>query len=105
MRPCCAVYPAGERETLLSVPRYDFNWQIVYYEKKPLSFPKGTKLELTAHWDNSANNEWNPDPSATVRWGDQSWQEMLAAPMAVIVDRGVDPKSIVKRGGFNGGAQ
>ena len=93
-----AQYPTGERETLLSVPRYDFNWQIVYYQKTPLHLPKGTELHLTAHWDNSANNKWNPDPTATVRWGDQSWQEMLSAPMAVIVDRTVDPKSVVVRG-------
>jgi hypothetical protein len=94
------LYPDGKRETLLSVPRYDFNWQIVYYEKTPLHFPAGTRLELTAHWDNSANNKWNPDPTATVRWGDQSSQEMLSAPMAVIVDRTVDPKTVVERGGF-----
>ncbi len=90
-----ALYPTGEKETLLDVPHYDFNWQIVYYEKAPLHFPKGTTLELTAHWDNSPNNKWNPDPTATVHWGDQSWQEMLAAPMAVIVDRSVDPKTVV----------
>ena len=102
-----AQYPDGKRETLLSVPRYDFNWQIVYYEKTPLRFPAGTRLEVTAHWDNSPNNKWNPDPTATVRWGDQSWQEMLSAPMAVIVDRTVDPKTVVERGGFPGanGAQ
>ena len=82
------------------MPRYDFNWQIVYYEKTPLHFPQGTELHLTAHWDNSPNNKWNPDPTATVRWGDQSWQEMLSAPMAVIVDRTVDPKSVVVRGAF-----
>jgi hypothetical protein len=93
-----AVYPTGEKETLLSVPRYDFNWQIVYYEKTPRRFPRGTTLELTAHWDNSAANKWNPDPTATVRWGDQSWQEMLAAPLAVIVDRSVDPTTVVLRG-------
>ena len=91
-----ARYPTGENETLLNVPHYDFNWQIVYYEKKPLHFPKGTTLELTAHWDNSPNNKWNPDPKAEVHWGDQSWQEMLAAPMAVIVDRTVDPKTVVE---------
>jgi hypothetical protein len=90
-----ALYPTGEKETLLNVPRYDFNWQIVYYEKKPLHFPKGTTLELTAHWDNSPNNKWNPDPKDTVHWGDQSWQEMLAAPMAVIIDRSVDPKTVL----------
>jgi hypothetical protein len=90
-----ALYPTGEKETLLSVPRYDFNWQIVYYENKPVHMPKGTKLELLAHWDNSPNNKWNPDPNARVHWGDQSWQEMLAAPMAVIIDRSVDPKTVL----------
>jgi hypothetical protein len=99
-----ARYPTGEKETILDVPHYDFNWQIVYYEKKPLHFPQGTTLELTAHWDNSLNNKWNPDPQATVHWGDQSWQEMLAAPMAVIVDRSVDPKTVVGEGNFAGGA-
>jgi hypothetical protein len=98
-----AHYPTGEKETLLDVPRYDFNWQIVYYEKKPLHLPRGTTLELTAHWDNSLNNKWNPDPQATVHWGDQSWQEMLAAPMAVIVDRSVDPRTVVSAGGLVGG--
>ncbi len=97
-----AHYPTGERETLLNVPHYDFNWQTVYYEKKPLHFPQGTTLELTAHWDNSLNNKWNPDPTATVHWGDQSWQEMLAAPMAVIVDRTVDPKTVVSEGNLVG---
>ena len=99
-----AKYPTGERETLLNVPHYDFNWQIVYYEQNPLHLPKGTTLELTAHWDNSPNNKWNPDPKDTVHWGDQSWQEMLAAPMAVIVDRTVDPKAVVDMGNFGGGA-
>jgi len=93
-----ALYPTGEKETILNVPRYDFNWQIVYYEKQPLKLPKGTTLELTAHWDNSPNNKWNPDPKDTVKWGDQSWQEMLAAPMAVIVDRTIDPKTVVASG-------
>jgi hypothetical protein len=99
-----SVYPTGESETLLSVPRYDFHWQIVYYEQKPIHMPKGTRLELTAHWDNSANNKWNPDPTATIHWGDQSWQEMLAAPMAVIIDRSVDPKTVVSNGQFSGNA-
>ncbi|HUI81799.1 MAG TPA: cytochrome c [Bryobacteraceae bacterium] len=97
-----AKYPTGETETLLNVPHYDFNWQIVYYETTPLHLPKGTELHLTAHWDNSANNKWNPDPTATIHWGDQSWQEMLSAPMAVIVDRTVDPKTVIARGGFPG---
>jgi hypothetical protein len=97
-----ASYPDGKHETLLNVPRYDFNWQIVYYQKAPLHLPKGTELQVTGHWDNSAANRWNPDPTAAVRWGDQSWQEMLSAPMGVIVDRNVDPKTVVERGAFAG---
>ena len=91
-----STYPTGETQTLLSVPRYDFHWQLVYYEDKPIRMPKGTTLEAAAHWDNSVNNKWNPDPTATVQWGDQSWQEMLVVQMAVIVDRGVDPKSVIQ---------
>ena len=97
-----ATYPDGRHETLLRVPRYDFNWQTVYYQKKPLRLPKGTELKLTGHWDNSAANKWNPDPAAAVRWGDQSWQEMLSAPMGVIVDRDIDPRTVIERGGFPG---
>jgi hypothetical protein len=81
------VYPDGRSETVLSVPRYDFNWQIIYYLDKPLQLPKGTRVEVTAHWDNSPNNPNNPDPKATVKWGNQSWDEMLSFAMGVIIDR------------------
>jgi mono/diheme cytochrome c family protein len=86
------VYPPdkdgpGKTETLLSVSRYDFNWQTIYYLQDPLMLPAGTKVEVTAHWDNSKNNPANPDPTKTVRWGNQSWDEMLSLPMGVIVDR------------------
>ena len=80
-------FPAGESQTLVSVPRFDFNWQMIYYQDKPLPLPKGTQIKLDAHWDNSANNRSNPDPTATVRWGDQSWEEMLFAWVGVIVDK------------------
>jgi hypothetical protein len=81
------TYPTGEMETLLSVSHYDFNWQVIYYLRDPLALPAGTKVEVTAHWDNSANNPANPDPTKTVRWGNQSWDEMLSVPMGVIIDR------------------
>ena len=81
------TYPDGRSEVLLSVPHYDFNWQIIYYLAQPLHLPKGTRVEVTAHWDNSANNPRNPDPTKTVRWGNQSTDEMLSVPLAVIVDR------------------
>ncbi len=71
------VYPDGKRETLLSVPHYDFSWQSTYRLEKPLHLPAGTKIECTAHYDNSKDNLNNPDPTRTVRWGDQTWDEMM----------------------------
>ena len=72
-----AHYADGTTETLLSVPKYDFNWQITYELAKPKLLPAGTELEVIAHYDNSANNRFNPDPSKDVRWGDQTWEEMM----------------------------
>lgn len=72
-----AHYADGTDETLLSVPRYDFNWQITYELAKPKLLPKGTKLEVIAHYDNSTGNKFNPDPTKDVRWGDQTWEEMM----------------------------
>jgi hypothetical protein len=71
------VFPDGRKETLLTVPRYDFSWQLSYYLEEPLLLPKGSKLECTAWYDNSPNNPANPDPSKEVRYGDQSWEEMM----------------------------
>jgi len=71
-----AVYPTGEKEILLNVPRYDFNWQTEFILDKPKVLPKGTRLEVTAEFDNSPNNKFNPDPTKLVKWGDQSWDEM-----------------------------
>ncbi len=80
------IYPTGESATLLSVPHYDFHWQIVYYLEKPLPLPQGTRVEVTAHWDNSPANPNNPDPTKAVKYGFQSWDEMLNANMGVIID-------------------
>lgn len=71
------VYPDGTKETLLSVPKYDFNWQDTYVLKEPLKLPAGTRIECTAHFDNSTKNASNPDPKTTVRWGEQTWEEMM----------------------------
>jgi mono/diheme cytochrome c family protein len=81
-----AHYPDGTSETLLSVPKYDFNWQITYQLAKPKLLPPGTKMEVIAHYDNSANNKFNPDPSAEVKWGDQTWEEMMIGFWSTIVD-------------------
>jgi hypothetical protein len=72
-----AVYPSGEKEILLRVPQYSFNWQLEFVLVRPKLLPKGTRLEVTAGFDNSPNNKFNPDPGKEVRWGDQSWEEMM----------------------------
>jgi hypothetical protein len=72
-----AVYPDGRTEVLLRVPKYDFFWQLDYKLAAPLKIPPGTRIECTAWYDNSANNSRNPDPTATVRFGEQSWDEMM----------------------------
>ena len=71
------VYPTGESQTILSVPRYDWHWQNWYNLTAPIVLPKGTKIECTAHFDNSANNPDNADPNREVPWGEQSWDEMM----------------------------
>lgn len=71
------VYPDGREELLLNVPNYDFNWQRGYAFVEPKPVPAGSRLIHTTVYDNSAQNLGNPDPSKLVRWGLQSWDEML----------------------------
>ncbi len=71
------VTPDGKTEPLLSVPRYDFNWQSTYTLAAPKRVPKGSKIVCEAGYDNSAGNPNNPDPAKAVRWGDQTWEEMM----------------------------
>jgi len=72
-----AIYPDGREEVVLRVPKFDFGWQTDYWLAEPLELPSGTKLQARAHFDNSPANRENPDPAATVRWGDQTWEEMM----------------------------
>jgi peroxiredoxin len=72
-----AIYPNGSREVLLDVPRFDFNWQNTYRLAKPKLMPEGTLLKCIAYFDNSDSNLSNPDPSIPVRWGEQTWEEMM----------------------------
>lgn len=88
------IYPDGKTETLLNVPNYDFNWQLTYQMKEPKKLPKGSQLEIIAHYDNSPNNKFNPDPSKEVRWGDQTWEEMLAAFVDFAIPVDLNPVSI-----------
>jgi hypothetical protein len=69
--------PDGTSDVMLSVPKYDFGWQTDYWLAEPLTLAKGSKIRVTAHFDNSPANRANPDPTASVRWGDQTWEEMM----------------------------
>ncbi len=73
-----AAYPDGTEETLLAIPNYDFNWQMAYrWRDGAMKFPQGTRLTVRAHYDNSAFNPFNPDATATVTEGQQSFDEMM----------------------------
>ena len=85
-----AYYPDGRSEVLLNVPEYSFSWQTVYYAKKPIPIPKGTKIVVTGYFDNSTKNKFNPDPTKSVRWGEPTYDEMLIG----WIDYTVDNKSL-----------
>lgn len=80
-----AVYPDGRAETLLRIPKFDFNWQLYYYLETPLKLPTGARIECTAVFDNSPNNPSNPDPKVVVRYGPQSWDEMMIGWLDVAI--------------------
>jgi hypothetical protein len=107
-----AVYPNGTRETLLDVPRYDFNWQTQYALAEPKPLPPGTRLHCVAHFDNSPENLANPDPSKAVRWGDQTWEEMMLGYYEIAFEGEAPPGTVDGRvdggaalGGLLGGLQ
>jgi hypothetical protein len=87
----------GQPETLLKVAPYDFYWQLSYRLARPLALKKGTRLTWIGTFDNSANNPRNPDPSAEVRYGHQSWEEMMIGFFDVAVDPGVDKNAFFAR--------
>jgi hypothetical protein len=86
-----ATYPDGRTQTILDVPRYDFNWQTDYVFKQPLKLPKGTKIRSSAWYDNSAANKSNPNPEIDVHWGDQTWQEMQFTAFAFSLESSPAP--------------
>jgi hypothetical protein len=88
------IYPTGETETILRVPHYDFGWQLWYQPVSDILLPKGSKIAVTAHYDNSPNNKNNPDPTKAVKWGDQSWEEMMIGFFDVTFPADLDPKQL-----------
>jgi hypothetical protein len=85
------TWPDGREETILSVPKYDFNWQLRYELVTPLKLPSGSKITAIAHFDNSAKNKYNPSPDKEVYWAEQSWDEMFSPFIEYTVDSlGID---------------
>lgn len=81
-----ATFPDGRKQVLLSVPAFDFGWQTYYTLAEPRAMPKGTRIDCFARFDNSPGNPYNPDPSKTVRWGEQTWDEMMIGYVDYIDD-------------------
>jgi mono/diheme cytochrome c family protein len=92
------IHPDGRTEVILSVPKYDFNWQTSYIFATPLKLAKGSKIRAIAHYDNSPANRSNPDPKAEVTWGDQTWEEMMFSSIVFSID-GVRPGTVITASG------
>ena len=92
------IYPTGKSETVFK-GKWDFNWQLGYDFAQPLSLPKGTRIVGIAHYDNSANNKFNPDPDKLVLWGDQNWEEMQNCFVGVLIDPTISPNQVFKPSG------
>jgi mono/diheme cytochrome c family protein len=86
-----AKYPDGREEILLSVPKYDFNWQNTYIPTKPIKLPAGTVLETVGHYDNSVRNRVNPTPNRPALWSEQTWDEMYNAWTEITYDAETNP--------------
>jgi len=99
------IYPNGREETVLRA-RFNFHWQLSYEVDEPIRVPKGTRMVVTAHHDNSANNPLNPTPDKMVGWGEMTGEEMMLPWFGVVVDRDVRPDMIAsyKPGDFDGPA-
>ncbi len=93
-----AYYPSGESEILMK-GGFDFNWQLGYEFAKPIVLPKGTRSESIAHFDNSENNAYNPNPNIDVKYGPQTTDEMAVSFMGFIIDVKADPARLFQRRG------
>ncbi|MGH9648127.1 MAG: thiol-disulfide isomerase [Bryobacteraceae bacterium] len=92
------IYPTGETQTVLKI-KWDFNWQIGYEFAKPIDMPKGTRMVGISHFDNSANNRFNPDPTKEIVWGPQNWDEMSNCFIGVLLDMQIKPETVFARSG------
>jgi mono/diheme cytochrome c family protein len=92
------VYPSGQTETIFKA-KWDFNWQMGYDLAEPKLLPKGTRIIGVAHYDNSANNKYNPDPNKLVVWGDQNWDEMQNCFVGVLIDPSIKTSTVFSPSG------
>jgi hypothetical protein len=86
-----ATFPDGRQQVLLNVPAYDFNWQLFYYPIERVRIPRGTRVDVVAHYDNSPANRANPNPDRTVSFGETTDDEMMFGTFEFIPDEGVSP--------------
>jgi hypothetical protein len=91
------IYPTGETKTILKVDHWSLNWQLSYKLAEPIELTPGMKVRATAWWDNSPNNPSNPDASKEVKWGDQSWEEMLVGFYDVAVNPKITNKNMYSK--------
>jgi hypothetical protein len=89
------THPRGKSEIVLKVPKYDFEWQTGYDVASPIPVTAGTRLHVDAHYDNSANNQANPDSTQDVYGGTQTWEEMMVPFFGVVVDTRVDSRKVM----------
>ena len=87
------TYPDGREQTILSVPKFDFNWQFNYELAEPLKIPAGSKITGIGFYDNSPKNRWNPAPHLEVYWSEQSWDEMYQP----FTEYSVDSQDLTKK--------
>ncbi|HEV8393953.1 MAG TPA: hypothetical protein VGQ37_06745 [Vicinamibacterales bacterium] len=92
------VLPEGASKTVLK-GRFDFEWQMGYELAEPIDLPKGSKLQLITHFDNSKGNRFNPNPEERVLWGPQNWDEMSNCFIGVLFDRSTAPEKVFLRSG------
>ena len=92
------VYPTGESETVFK-GKFDFEWQLGYDLAKPITIPKGTRIIGIAHFDNSPNNKFNPDPSKEIHWGPQNWDEMQGVFLGLLTELNADPNALLRPSG------
>ncbi len=92
------VYPSGEEKMVVRVPNYRFDWQVGYELAEPVELPQGAVLKTVSYYDNSSRNKFNPDPSKTITFGLQSWDEMNVSFMGIIIDAKADPNKAFRGG-------